>query len=670
MKSSKVSSYVITVGFTLIMLFSSILIPSTELVSSVNSVSEYGTNFQLAYTDHAPIDITANAEFTIHGFLGNGSSTNPYLIENYNITTPSNCIAISDTSAHFIIQNCLLTGGAGGQGVSMTNVANGIIRNNHIVSKRNPLRIISSSGNTIENNTISNSTAPLLIETSSNNELVNNTISGTMERSVFLYHSSNIILMNNTITGHVLYESIFLYRSPYNSFSGNIMANHGFGLDGFNNLDDWNQNITIDNTVHGKPVGYFWNLTGVTIEGGNYGQLILANCSKISMENTFYNSNFWGIILGYSSHCTMKNITFSENTQGSILLESSINNTIMNCKLSGSSVVGLLLRTLSSDNTITNNSIIGYTRGVYFDYSTNNTLVNNTISENQEYGVNLFDADYTTLVNNTISENGYGINLNNPWEGYCKVVNNTISDNEHWGIVISSNHDTVVNNTISGSEVGISISASYTSVVNNTISGIEYGIRCSSGTRANLIYLNHFIDNSGLEARDDGTGNNWNTTGHGNYWSDYSGTGPYYISGSAGSIDYHPYGYTESVLPEINHPNDIEYDEGTVGNNIMWSPTDVHASHYVLYQNSSEVNVGDWDGGNITIDIDGLDPGVYNYTILVYDYYSNWASDDVIVTVIAGTIDTDGALALVEVLLIGGGVGVVLVVLVMIRKRR
>jgi len=139
---------------------------------------------------------------------------------------------------------------------------------------------------------------------------------------------------------------------------------------------------------------------------------------------------------------------------------------------------------------------------------------------------------------------------------------------------------------------------------------------------------------------------------------------------SAGSIDYHPYGYTESVLPEINHPNDIEYDEGTVGNNIMWSPTDVHASHYVLYQNSSEVNVGDWDGGNITIDIDGLDPGVYNYTILVYDYYSNWASDDVIVTVIAGTIDTDGALALVEVLLIGGGVGVVLVVLVMIRKRR
>ncbi|MGQ4874798.1 MAG: DUF3344 domain-containing protein [Promethearchaeia archaeon] len=90
--------------------------------------------------------------------------------------------------------------------------------------------------------------------------------------------------------------------------------------------------------------------------------------------------------------------------------------------------------------------------------------------------------------------------------------------------------------------------------------------------------------------------------------------------------------------PTIDNPEDIVYEAGTVGNKIIWTPNDPNPSYYVITRNDTGiVEQGPWDGSIITINIDGLTLGSYNYTCYVNDTSGNSANDSVIVTVIDTT---------------------------------
>jgi hypothetical protein len=94
------------------------------------------------------------------------------------------------------------------------------------------------------------------------------------------------------------------------------------------------------------------------------------------------------------------------------------------------------------------------------------------------------------------------------------------------------------------------------------------------------------------------------------------------------------------TLPEIDAPIDVSYAEGSTGNSITWNPTDLHPNTYEILRNGTEIESDDWTGGAITISIDGLSLGTYNYTIKVEDEYENIVKDTVIVTVYDGTSPT------------------------------
>ena len=88
---------------------------------------------------HGKICINSNSEFEQiaqqEGWSGNGSSGNPYIIENYEIDGMGSgyCIYIGNTTVHFVIRNCYLynTSSQGtiyspGGGIVLYNVTNGI----------------------------------------------------------------------------------------------------------------------------------------------------------------------------------------------------------------------------------------------------------------------------------------------------------------------------------------------------------------------------------------------------------------------------------------------------------------------------------------------------------------------------------------------------------------
>lgn len=87
------------------------------------------------------------------------------------------------------------------------------------------------------------------------------------------------------------------------------------------------------------------------------------------------------------------------------------------------------------------------------------------------------------------------------------------------------------------------------------------------------------------------------------------------------------------VSPSIDHPADVTYKVGESGNTITWHPTDANPASYLVYTNNEELISDTWDGKSISINVDGLEVGVYNYTIVVFDGSGNSVGDTVIVIV-------------------------------------
>ncbi|MCF2138047.1 MAG: right-handed parallel beta-helix repeat-containing protein [Candidatus Thorarchaeota archaeon] len=600
------------------------------------SVSGSSFQYSLAFTPHGPITITSNADFASQGWPGSGTKADPYVIAGLNITATSTCIDVSHTDAYFVIRDCFLTSDISnnGVGISFDGVKNGLITGCHIRNGSYGVSFSSSSDNLIRNNTFTeNGWAGVGLKSSSNNLIENNTFTANIWAGVSFSSSSNNLIENNTFTANG-YAGVSLSSSSYNAVVANAISENGMygvsfvfapnntienntitanvligvDLDSSSNcrinhttfvnnglvidassVDDWYQQISSDTTVNGKPLGYFWNLTSGTIDGSQYGQVILANCTGVRVENGQFNNVSVGIQLGFSSGTTIVNNTITANGWNGVSFSSSSNNTVKDCVIRSNTV-----------------------NGMTFVSSSNNEIVNNTVSLSK-YGVYLY--------------------------------------------YYSSNNE----------------------IVNNTVSMNEYGVYLSYLSANNTLWLNAFAWNNVSNGYDVNDDNHWNSTDIGNYWSDYNGTGVYHVSGKGGAIDYHPIQLVDTIAPSIDHPLDLQYAEGTSGHSITWHPEDKFPSSYKVYRNGTVVGFGTWDGSPITVDVDGLSVGSYNYTLVVYDSTGNQNSDTVFVTVTENTISstmpptisvtTFFIMGPSFILLAGLGILVVIVVIVLAKRR-
>lgn len=94
----------------------------------------------------------------------------------------------------------------------------------------------------------------------------------------------------------------------------------------------------------------------------------------------------------------------------------------------------------------------------------------------------------------------------------------------------------------------------------------------------------------------------------------------------------------DTTIPEIIGPIDKNYEEGSSGNTISWSVLDLKPNEYILYINSTLNKTGTWSNSEaLVFNIDGLSPGTYNYTLVVFDTSGNYASDEAFITVTAKT---------------------------------
>jgi parallel beta-helix repeat protein len=446
------------------------------------------------------------------------------VVENQNVSDGSAGICLGFSNNNTIANN---TASNNSYGILLghsntTTLAGNTVSNNSF----NGIWLSSSSKNMLTKNTVSNNSFNgIWLSSSSKNMLTKNTASNN-SGGICLSSSSNNTLTGNTASNNSY--GIYLSSSSSNNLTNNTMVWDGIIIEG-NQLQHWNTHyIDTSNTVNGKPVYYWKDQVGGTVPSGA-GQVIIANCTNVVVENQNVSDGSAGICLGFSNNNTIANNTVSNNLSGTWKTTD-----LQLDKLSGD-VEGETSSTLAMSPTFTPSPMptlgnggngggggggggpkyFGAPRfGIYLSSSSTNKIANNTASNNSDYGIWLESSSNNTLTSNTANSNSYdGISLYSSSNN--TLTSNTANSNSYDGISLySSSNNNILTRNIANSNK-------------------NYGIYLFGASNNNHIYNNYF-DNA-ITARDSCI-NIWNiskTPGTniiggpylgGNYWSDYAGT--------------------------------------------------------------------------------------------------------------------------------------------------
>jgi len=328
------------------------------------------------------------------------------------------------------------------------------------------------SGNNYHGSNISNyrNSGIFIYAGSNNNSLNGNNFSKNGNSGIYISNSRDNELANNTLYSNEEHN-IDLSDAPGSVLYGNRMIGSGITISG-ESLEDWNtHDINISNLVNGRPVFYYSNVCnseGDSTVPSGAGQVIIANCTNIVVEDQNAEDGFAEIMVAYSSHIRLSNNSFpvpGEEEYGwdsiQFLLLHTSDSTISDNR-------GNIILIYSGNNSLENNNCSNITAGIALFFSHQNTLANNSCRDNEIWGIYLCESNNNTLDNNTCSGNDNGIFLE-----YCShnmLTGNIITEN-----VIGIKNRYSSNNT-----------ARYNTILNNTDYGIDASFDSSYAINAAL----------------------------------------------------------------------------------------------------------------------------------------------------------------------------------------
>ncbi|MFQ6106452.1 MAG: NosD domain-containing protein [Thermoplasmata archaeon] len=330
----------------------------------------------------------------------------------------------------YYVENCRVVNSKlpsnGEKGLQLTYSSNNTIVNNSASDNVLGIYLVGSHNNAVRNNTASNNSAGIMVDFSVGNVVAENNISYN-DLGLDIFASENTTAISNFISRNRRF-GITISHSFNSTISDNALVEDGMFMSGF--LEHWNSHsIETSNTVNGKPVYYWKNTVGGYIPA-DAGQVILANCSDVVVENLNVSTGSLGIELGFSSRSVIANNTASWNDYGGIVFYNSDNNTVTNSSAASSGYYGISLRQSSHNNAVTyNNASSNIWRGILIVESDDNTVINNTVSDNYFAGIYLDEFSNDNIIaSNNISDNERGIHAHED-SSQNRIYHNILIDN-------------------------------------------------------------------------------------------------------------------------------------------------------------------------------------------------------------------------------------------------
>jgi parallel beta-helix repeat protein len=372
-------------------------------------------------------------------------------------------------------------------GVYFTDSDDNLINDSHILD--NIGHGIQSDGtskrNSIINNSIINNSVGIYLTGNGNNNFTDNNVSensgdGIRTGSDIGQSDSNTI-RNNTILANGGNGVMFI--SNDNDLSENtISENHYFAL----YFVDWNYNNSIwrNNTANGEEVNYYHNEQDIIIESKYLPAYNVSNVGKITLIGC--------------TNITIKNSELSNNIKydgHGIFLWDSNNNSLTNNTISNN-CNGILLHESSSNN-ITDLDTISPSdqRGALFESNSDyNYLIDSNLTATELYGVQLTSSDTNTITDTTISSGDqYGLLTNSAH--YTTLANVTITSSSSDGVGLYASHHVTIRDgsSITANNTGVNCTnGNHTDIIDTTITAGTDGIYMSKSHWGNL--TNNAID--------------------------------------------------------------------------------------------------------------------------------------------------------------------------------
>lgn len=252
----------------------------------------------------------------------------------------------------------------------------------------------------------------------SNNNCFNNQFGIVASGQISGFHHGNHLILDNNCSNSG--ADIFFFYSANNIVRGNIMEKRGVFGTGDSILSHSNE-IDASNLVNGKPVYYLNGITGDQVPT-NVGQVILVNCSDITVANLNLNGTHTSIHVVHSSYVNIENNTCSNSNYHNIFLINSHYSNITNNNCSNS-YMGIAFSNNAHNNEIVNNTISDTKYGIYMTSvsAANNKIIQNTIINNWK-GIWFHNSG----INGEIRENNF---INNDFPIDSKVGGNRYLNN-------------------------------------------------------------------------------------------------------------------------------------------------------------------------------------------------------------------------------------------------
>lgn len=239
--------------------------------------------------------------------------------------------------------------------------------------------------------------------------------------------SSDVTIKDNLIKWNLLginaLDTAHNLTITYNSFTEDsiVLGNYEHTTNKFTK-ESFLHTIT-NNTINGKPFYYFKNKKNFVVPD-DAGSVILANCTNVTIKDTYFTHVDFPVTLGFCNKCVIENITV-ENTYGEIILLHSENCTIQD-NTASHIIYGVCLDYESKNNIVRYNDLSHNYGGIVVMTSSSNNVVYQNDLHHNSYGIFLYNKSHNnTILENKIYDNAIGIKLQKtPYDNIIR--NNTI----------------------------------------------------------------------------------------------------------------------------------------------------------------------------------------------------------------------------------------------------
>jgi len=473
----------------------------------------------LDYTIHDPIAIINDGNFSDYGFTGLGTLGNPYIIENYNITSNvygESGILVKDTSVYFEIRNCYISPQLFGYGIELENILDGTAKivnntcraysgiyitdannaqiiNNTCYFSNNGIEIVSSTSVDIFGNNCTFNGKGISLSNSPSANIINNTCigngAGEYNDGIYISGSSSSILINNTCeeSGRA---GIKIHFSNLLTVVNNTLTNNKDGIYAPTSDSEFTSNR------------FYYNENGLLFFGqntvvqdnlciGNFRGIYASGSTFTPVINNFCYNNSIGIHVGGGQYGTIQDNICNGNLEYGIWVKNSLPPTIRRNTCNDNGKIGILIDNISAaagGGTVTENicSDNGYL-GLLVQNSERSEISDNTCTND---GIGIFDDSVEDYLSYTVENNI----VNGEPFGYIKNLNNSIvfaATNKQY-MFVNCHNLTIANHTLENIGLGIHVAFCYnTTLANNTFVNIanpgNYGIYLSNSLMTTII---------------------------------------------------------------------------------------------------------------------------------------------------------------------------------------